>query len=55
MNRRARQLGLKHTSYANPIGLDDPDNYSSARDLAMLTEQKLLRNRFFARRSTSSM
>jgi serine-type D-Ala-D-Ala carboxypeptidase (penicillin-binding protein 5/6) len=48
MNRRARQLGLKHTSYANPIGLDDPDNYSSARDLAMLTE-RLLRNRFFAR------
>jgi serine-type D-Ala-D-Ala carboxypeptidase (penicillin-binding protein 5/6) len=37
MNRRARQLGLSSTSYANPIGLDDPDNYSTARDLARLT------------------
>jgi D-alanyl-D-alanine carboxypeptidase (penicillin-binding protein 5/6) len=37
MNERARQLGLDDTSYANPIGLDDPNNYSSARDLAELT------------------
>jgi serine-type D-Ala-D-Ala carboxypeptidase (penicillin-binding protein 5/6) len=37
MNERARQLGLAGTSYANPIGLDDPDNYSTARDLAKLT------------------
>jgi D-alanyl-D-alanine carboxypeptidase (penicillin-binding protein 5/6) len=34
MNRRARRLGLRDTRYANPIGLDDPDNYSTARDLA---------------------
>ena len=26
MNRRARSLGLEGTSYANPIGLDDPLN-----------------------------
>jgi D-alanyl-D-alanine carboxypeptidase (penicillin-binding protein 5/6) len=37
MNRRAQQLGLTNTHYANPIGLDDPQNYSSARDLAKLT------------------
>jgi D-alanyl-D-alanine carboxypeptidase (penicillin-binding protein 5/6) len=37
MNRRAQELGLQNTSYANPIGLDDPNNYSSARDLATLT------------------
>jgi serine-type D-Ala-D-Ala carboxypeptidase (penicillin-binding protein 5/6) len=37
MNGRARQLGLHDTSYANPIGLDDPLNYSTARDLASLT------------------
>jgi serine-type D-Ala-D-Ala carboxypeptidase (penicillin-binding protein 5/6) len=36
MNRRAEELGLDHTHYANPIGLDAPDAYSSARDLAML-------------------
>ena len=48
MNERAGELGLDHTSYANPIGLDDPGNYSSARDLATLA-RTLLRNRRFAR------
>jgi len=37
MNRRARELGLKDTSYANPIGLDEEGNRSSARDLVKLT------------------
>ena len=37
MNVRAQQLGLKDTHYANPIGLDAPGNYSSARDLVRLT------------------
>jgi serine-type D-Ala-D-Ala carboxypeptidase (penicillin-binding protein 5/6) len=48
MNERAAELGLDHTRYANPIGLDDPGNYSSARDLATLAS-RLLRNRRFAR------
>jgi D-alanyl-D-alanine carboxypeptidase (penicillin-binding protein 5/6) len=48
MNRTARKLGLTETSYANPIGLDDPHNYSSAHDLVALASI-LLRNRLFAR------
>ncbi len=48
MNERAAELGLDDTSYANPIGLDDPLNYSSARDLSLLA-RKLLRDRRFAR------
>ena len=36
MNQRARRLGLTHTHYANPIGLDEPGNYSTPRDLATL-------------------
>jgi serine-type D-Ala-D-Ala carboxypeptidase (penicillin-binding protein 5/6) len=48
MNGRAEELGLDHTSYANPIGLDEAGNYSSARDLAKLAGT-LLRNRRFAR------
>jgi serine-type D-Ala-D-Ala carboxypeptidase (penicillin-binding protein 5/6) len=36
MNEAARRLGLDETSYANPIGLDAPGNYSSPRDLADL-------------------
>jgi len=48
MNRAARRLDLTDTSYANPIGLDDPDNYSSAHDLVALASI-LMRNRLFAR------
>ena len=48
MNERAEELGLEHTSYANPIGLDEAGNHSSARDLAALA-RILLRNPCFAR------
>ena len=48
MNRRAVALGLRDTSYANPVGFDDPENYSSARDLSQLA-RRLLTNREFAR------
>ena len=37
MNARAQKLGLKNTHYANPIGLDEAGNYSTARDLVRLT------------------
>ena len=37
MNARAVELGLKHTSYQNPAGLDSPLQESSPRDLAWLT------------------
>jgi D-alanyl-D-alanine carboxypeptidase (penicillin-binding protein 5/6) len=47
MNTRAAELGLEETSFANPIGFDDPDNHSSARDLAALA-RRLLRNELFA-------
>ncbi len=36
MNRRARALGLTDTHFANPDGLDSPEHYSSALDLARL-------------------
>ena len=36
MNREAKRLGLRHTHYSNPIGLDDAHNYSTAADLAKL-------------------
>lgn len=39
MNRDARRLGLQDTHYANPIGLDQPGNYSSAADLARLATE----------------
>ena len=41
MNERARALGLKNTHFANPCGFDAPGHYSTAADLAKLTEQAL--------------
>jgi len=41
MNRYAAALGLADTHYANPIGLDQRGNYSSAADLATLTRRLL--------------
>jgi D-alanyl-D-alanine carboxypeptidase (penicillin-binding protein 5/6) len=46
MNRRAKELGLRGTRFANPIGLDAPGNHSTARELAKLT-QTLRGFRFF--------
>jgi D-alanyl-D-alanine carboxypeptidase len=48
MNRRAAALGLADTHYANPIGLDQRGNFSSARDLATLS-RRLMRMPAFAR------
>jgi D-alanyl-D-alanine carboxypeptidase (penicillin-binding protein 5/6) len=46
MNRRAQELGLRDTSYANPVGLDEPGNYSTASDLAKLARRLLMNHRF---------
>jgi serine-type D-Ala-D-Ala carboxypeptidase (penicillin-binding protein 5/6) len=48
MNRAAKRLALDDTSYANPIGLDEPGNFSSARDLVDLTLE-LREDRVFRR------
>lgn len=41
MNARARALGLRHTHYSTPVGLDTPGNYSSASDLVRLARYVL--------------
>jgi D-alanyl-D-alanine carboxypeptidase (penicillin-binding protein 5/6) len=41
MNERARTLGLENTHFANACGFDAPGHYSTAADLARLTEQAL--------------
>jgi D-alanyl-D-alanine carboxypeptidase (penicillin-binding protein 5/6) len=47
MNERADRLDLRDTRYANPVGLDDSGNYSSALDLSILA-RTLLENETFA-------
>jgi D-alanyl-D-alanine carboxypeptidase (penicillin-binding protein 5/6) len=51
MNQRARELGLHNTHYSNPVGLDEPGNYSSAADLVKLA--LVLRQRPFFRATTN--
>jgi serine-type D-Ala-D-Ala carboxypeptidase (penicillin-binding protein 5/6) len=41
MNERARALGLTNTHFTNACGFDAPGHYSTAADLAKLTEQAL--------------
>lgn len=45
MNNRAVELGLINTHFANPIGLDSSQNYSSALDIAKLA-QFIYHNKF---------
>src|SRR5262249_14038706 len=37
MNKDAQRLGLKNTHFTNATGLPDPQHYSTARDLAILS------------------
>lgn len=37
MNDKCGELGLENSHFVNPHGLDDPEHYSSARDLALIT------------------
>ena len=36
MNKYVAQFGLKHTNFTTPHGLDEPNQYSSARDMAII-------------------
>ena len=48
MNDKARLLGLKNTHFVNPNGLDAPDHYSTAEDLAKLAAYAM-KNPVFAK------
>jgi D-alanyl-D-alanine carboxypeptidase (penicillin-binding protein 5/6) len=49
MNAEAALLGLRHTHYSTPIGLDTPGNYSTASDLVRLAAYDLSHSAYFAR------
>jgi serine-type D-Ala-D-Ala carboxypeptidase (penicillin-binding protein 5/6) len=56
MNAKARRLGLTHTHFVRPDGLDVPGHYSSARDvlkLARVAMRKPLVRRLVAMRSAT--
>lgn len=46
MNRKAEELNLLNTHFVNPMGLDQEGQYSTAKDLAMLSIAALKNPRF---------
>ena len=46
MNQKAQELALQNTHFANPNGLDSEENYSTAADLATLTQYALQNTEF---------
>ena len=46
MNETAKRLGMNDTSYANPVGKDDENNYSTSSDLAKLLKYALKNETF---------
>lgn len=55
MNDKARALGLRDTHFSNPNGLDAPDHYSTARDLAVLAAYAMKNPLFSKTVSTKSI
>jgi D-alanyl-D-alanine carboxypeptidase (penicillin-binding protein 5/6) len=41
MNAKAEELGMQHSHFANPHGLDEPGHFTTARDMAVLTRVAL--------------
>jgi D-alanyl-D-alanine carboxypeptidase (penicillin-binding protein 5/6) len=41
MNDRARELGMTDTRFQNPTGLSEPEHYTSARDIAIMSRELL--------------
>jgi len=48
MNEKAAQLGMNDSHFVTPSGLDAPEHYSTARDMAMLTRAALKNEEFRA-------
>lgn len=56
MNKKAVSLNLASTHFDNPAGFDSPKHFSSAKDLAIITEEALKNSslaRIFATKETS--
>ena len=54
MNKRAAEIGLENTHFANPHGLSDPEHYTTARDLALLSAYAMSNETFRTVVSTRS-
>lgn len=48
MNKKAEELGLKNTHFVTPHGLDEKEHYTTAYELALITDYAL-NNKTFSR------
>lgn len=46
MNAKAKEIGALNTHFANPHGLDNPEHYTTAYDLALITSYALRNEKF---------
>lgn len=46
MNQKAKEIGLKNTNFVTPHGLDNPNHYTTAYELAYLTDYALNNEKF---------
>ena len=42
MNEKAEEIGMSSTNFSNSSGINDPDNYSTVRDIALMSKYLIL-------------
>ena len=42
MNEKAAEIGMSSTNFSNSSGINDPDNYSTVRDIALMSKYLIL-------------
>tara|TARA_B100000686_G_C16763122_1_gene960057 strand:- start:570 stop:1718 length:1149 start_codon:yes stop_codon:yes gene_type:complete len=42
MNEKAKEIGLTNTNFSNSSGINDPQNYSTVRDIAIMSKHLIL-------------
>ena len=55
MNAKAQELGCENTHFVNPTGLHDPQHYTSAWDLYLITKEAMTHSDFMRFCDTSSV
>ena len=55
MNQKAEEIGMAHTHFVTPSGLDDPEHYSTAYDMALLMAYAMQNQSFADITSHTSM
>ena len=42
MNEKAAEIGMSSTNFTNASGINDPDNYSTVRDIALMSKYSVM-------------